>query len=68
MTMANDGRDPLQKLRELQDWLLNNRPSKLFAVEAVEPAAWAAQSPQARAEKEDFHNWVQEINRPNFVW
>lgn len=57
-----DMRDPAQKLKDLHDWMLNNRPAAQFPKKAQAVKSWPTQNAQAAAEVADFENWILELN------
>jgi hypothetical protein len=64
MTMANDMRDPVQKLKDLHDWLLNNKPAAQFPQKAQPVVnSWPVHNERAAAEVADFQNWILELNK-----
>lgn len=68
MDKAKDNRDPIQKLKDLHEWMMQNRPSSRIPAKQPVRTTWALQNDKAAAEVADFQNWVKEINGPNFVW
>jgi hypothetical protein len=68
MAMARDDRDPLQKLKDLHEWLMSNSPAARIPVKVPVQSTWAVPiSDKAVAEVQDFQNWVKEIQSPKFV-
>lgn len=68
MAPANDDRDPVQKLKDLQDWLQNNKVSAKFPEKPPLQVSWAMPTDyRAAAEVDDFRNWVKEIQSPRFL-
>jgi hypothetical protein len=63
MAIQLDDRDPAQKLKDLHDWLMQNRVSARFPERQVF-APPPSTNAQARAEVQDFTNWLQEIQSP----
>ncbi len=65
MASAKDERDPVQKLKDLHAWLMDNEVSKSFSARSRMTTHWPEPtSAKAKAEVEDFQNWVKEIQSP----
>lgn len=65
--MANDGKDPSEKMKDLHQWILSN---KVQAKSEKPPVAttWATKiTPKAAGELHDFQNWVREIQTPAII-
>ncbi len=70
MTVARDGytEDPLEKLKQLQDWLVSNqvqRPKTASTKAVISNGSDAAPAAgTAEAEVADFQSWVTSIQSP----